>query len=82
MISDVEKNKAEQGDGERSAISVPPWIYVMSVFSTSQRNSTQISLTEELYHLDTRRIIASFDTWKNRLREAQKFAYGPRAHQQ
>ena len=82
MISDVEKNKAEQGDGEWIAISIPHWIYVMSFFSTSQRSSTQISLTEELDHLDTRRIISSFDRWKNRLREAQKFAYGHKAHQQ
>ena len=56
---------------------IPHWIYVISFFFTLQRSSTQISLTEELGHLDTRRIMSSFDRWRNRLREAQKFAYGP-----
>ena len=77
MGSDKQKNKAEQGGVEWTEISIiPHWIYVISFFSTLQRSSTQISLTEELGYLDTRGIMSSFDRWRNRLREAQKFAYG------
>ena len=48
---------------------IPHWIYVISFFFTLQRSSTQISLTEELGHLDTRRIMSSFDRWRNQCRE-------------
>lgn len=82
MLSDAEKNKAKQGDGKETAVLITPHqMYIMS-FSTSQRSSTQISLTEELGHLETRIIMSSFDRQSNRPREAQKLAYGHTAHQQ